>query len=271
MKAQGKAPVALRWERLRNRYDTHKQCVESVVKILTDLGASCTVIGREEMYRGSLVDKDLVVAVGGDGTVLNASSFLDETIPMLGVNSDPSRPEELGLTQKKDERRSRGALCAATANDIDAVLPRIINGEHPPGVRQRIRCIVRSTYTETKLPPSLNDILIAHPIPAAVSRFRIILQQENISYQHLALKKNDTKDSRSEVRKRRLQYVVSSQHSYTSLTNDSYHSYTSLTNDSYHSYLDIFFQRMVQWYLDKHRHGFHRGDECRGGHKDGTP
>ena len=26
LKAQGKAPVAVRWERLRNRYSVHKQC-----------------------------------------------------------------------------------------------------------------------------------------------------------------------------------------------------------------------------------------------------
>jgi hypothetical protein len=34
----------------------------------------------------------LIVAVGGDGTILNTSSFLDDTIPLLGINSDPRRP-----------------------------------------------------------------------------------------------------------------------------------------------------------------------------------
>lgn len=33
--------------------------------------------------------------------------------------------------------------------------------------------------TETRLPPALNDILIAHPIPAAVSRFRLSLCRGN--------------------------------------------------------------------------------------------
>lgn len=63
-----------------------------------------------------MVDKDLVIAVGGDGTILNTASFMDDSIPVLGVNSDPTRLEEKGVTNLKDERRSRGALCGTTAN-----------------------------------------------------------------------------------------------------------------------------------------------------------
>lgn len=36
------------------------------------------------MHRGKLVGKDLVIAVGGDGTVLNSASFLNDKIPLLG-------------------------------------------------------------------------------------------------------------------------------------------------------------------------------------------
>lgn len=183
LKNQGKAPVALRWQRLKNRYENHRKCVDNVVDIIKKLGADAiTVIGREELYRGSLVDKDIVVAVGGDGTVLNSASFLDQNIPLLGVNSDPSRPDELGLLKVRDERRSYGALCAATSQDLDLTLPRIFLGDVTPGIRSRMRCVVRSTYTETKLPPALNDILLAHPIPAAVSRFRLTMKTAADSY-----------------------------------------------------------------------------------------
>jgi len=63
-----------------------------------------------------MIDKDLVIAVGGDGTILNTASFMDDSIPVLGVNSDPTRVEEKGVLNVKDERRSRGALCGTTAN-----------------------------------------------------------------------------------------------------------------------------------------------------------
>jgi len=182
LKAQGKAPVALRWERLKNRYETHRECVDNVTKIIDDIGINYLCVGREELYRGLLQDKDLVIAVGGDGTVLNTASFIDDSIPVLGVNSDPSKPgEEKGvLNHKKDERRSRGALCATSATNIAEVLPKILYGDIAPGLRSRIQCLVRSTYTETRMPPALNDILITHPSPAAVSRFRLHLCRGNV-------------------------------------------------------------------------------------------
>lgn len=39
--------------------------------------------------------------------------------------------------------------------------------------RARIKCIVKSTFSETILCPALNDLLISNPSPAAVSRFRM--------------------------------------------------------------------------------------------------
>lgn len=191
LKAQGNAPVALRWERLKNRFAVHKKCVDDVTGILEKIGIQYNVIGREELHRGSLQDKDLVIAVGGDGTVLNTSSFLDDSLPVLGVNSDPTKPEEQGVTNVKDERRSRGALCATSALDVHQMLPRILCGDISPALRSRIQCIVRSTYTETRLPPALNDLLIAHPIPAAVSRFRLTLCTGSVARSHKPVIKHD--------------------------------------------------------------------------------
>jgi len=37
-KVQGKAPVALRWERLKNRYDVHRECVDKVATALKKSG-----------------------------------------------------------------------------------------------------------------------------------------------------------------------------------------------------------------------------------------
>lgn len=181
LKNQGKAPLALRWDRLRNRNETHQACVTKVEDVLKHVGIRYQRVGREELYRGIIEDKDLVIAVGGDGTVLNTSSFIDDNIPVLGINSDPTSPEEQGVTNLKDERRSRGALCAISANNLEQMLPRILYGDVSPGLRSRIQCLVRSTYTETRLPPALNDILVAHPIPAAVSRFRLKLCRGNVT------------------------------------------------------------------------------------------
>ena len=52
-------------------------------------------------------------------------------------------------------------------------LPRILHGGGVLEERTRIQCIVKSTFSETRLVPALNDLLIANPSPAAVSRFRM--------------------------------------------------------------------------------------------------
>lgn len=38
---------------------------------------------------------DIVITIGGDGTLLRASHFIDDTVPVLGVNSDPTQVEEV--------------------------------------------------------------------------------------------------------------------------------------------------------------------------------
>jgi NAD+ kinase len=54
-------------------------------------------------------------------------------------------------------------------------LKRVLFGEAEDqlSLRTRIRCKVKSTFSETRLVPVLNDLLIANPSPAAVSRFRM--------------------------------------------------------------------------------------------------
>ena len=164
----------MRWKRLKDRHNKHQKCVDRVIDIVRKSGCDFSVVGRDELHRGLLVDRDLVIGVGGDGTILNCSSFLGSSIPLLGVNSDPTMKHEKGTKNRADERRSTGKLCATTSEDLDRILPRILTGDYySPGTRSRIQCLVQSTYKTTRLPPALNDLLLANPIPAGVSRFRV--------------------------------------------------------------------------------------------------
>ena len=115
------------------------------------------------------------MAVGGDGTVLSSAHFLDHgTIPLLGINSDPNvSKEDTSVKRQSDERRSHGALCMFTAFNMEDGLNEILHGGGHLQSRTRIRCKVKSTFSETLLVPALNDLLIANPSPAAVSRFRM--------------------------------------------------------------------------------------------------
>jgi hypothetical protein len=77
------------------------------------------------------------------------------------------------LLSLTDERRSHGALCAGTSNNMSEGIAKVLHGGGVIKERTRIQCIVKSTFSETKLVPALNDMLIANPSPAAVSRFRM--------------------------------------------------------------------------------------------------
>ena len=69
--------------------------------------------------------------------------------------------------------RSHGALCMCTAVNMADGIAEVLYGGGKLGLRTRIHCTVKSTFSETRLVPALNDLLIANPSPAAVSRFRM--------------------------------------------------------------------------------------------------
>lgn len=177
LKLRGKSPNALRWKRLESRYKTHKQCVNDLMVELKKHNVEFTCINRVEMDRQHLADVDLVISVGGDGTVLSSAHFLDHgTIPLLGINSDPISAEDVqdeSVKKNVDERRSHGALCALTSHNMIDYIPKVLYGDCKARTRSRIQCIVKSTFTETRLVPALNDLLVCNPSPAAVSRFRM--------------------------------------------------------------------------------------------------
>ena len=176
LKLRGQAPKALRWKRLEQRYRAHKSCVTDLLALLRQHHVNFSCVNRVELDRQHLVHVDLVIAVGGDGTVLSAAHFLDHgTIPLLGINSDPNISNEDRIVKQKitDERRSHGALCFCTSQDMDQYLIDVLYGNGHVENRTRIRCKVKSTFSETRLVPALNDLLLANPSPAAVSRFRM--------------------------------------------------------------------------------------------------
>lgn len=122
------------------------------------------VLGRREIetvvrWRGRLRSTrgfDLVLAVGGDGTVLDVARWIKDDTPLLGVNSDPEV--------------SVGQLCGTTADELDATLDAIESGELGPRPAARLRIRVGDGAS---LGPCLNDALFAHTSPAEMSRFEM--------------------------------------------------------------------------------------------------
>lgn len=132
-------------------HDDNRRTLDAVRAALDERG-----IASQWVYRArkrSTEGFDLVITVGGDGTLLDASHAVVNA-PVLAVNSSP--------------RFSVGHFCAASAETFAATLDRVIDDGldvFPLG-----RLDVR--VGERVLPyPALNEALFAHQIPAAMSRY----------------------------------------------------------------------------------------------------
>lgn len=83
---------------LDNRRKVHKDAINFCQNILHHKPVEWKSIVRKNLSQ-PIRDVDLVVTVGGDGTLLQGSHFIDDSVPVLGVNSDPTQPEEVSLAK----------------------------------------------------------------------------------------------------------------------------------------------------------------------------
>ncbi|GLJ16918.1 hypothetical protein SUGI_0292070 [Cryptomeria japonica] len=157
---------------LVDRHKTHVETVKFCEDVLRRKPLEWkTVVGDE--LEAPISDIDLVITIGGDGTILRASHYVDNSASIFGVNSDPSRITEIKENSESfDARRSTGYMCAATAESFEEVLDEILEGKRKPVQLSRILTCIDGVQSHTL---ALNDVLLAQPCPAAVSScsFRI--------------------------------------------------------------------------------------------------
>lgn len=144
---------------LRQAHEAHNQALRTVAAALK--AARCRV---KRIYRARLKSDHcrgrLLVSVGGDGTLLDASHKVcagdDDGGVAVGVNSDTAR--------------STGFLCAANAGSFAAVLDDILTKRLLPTPVRRLT----GTIDGKPLPfPVLNDVLISDKNPAATSKYLV--------------------------------------------------------------------------------------------------
>ncbi|GAB2284312.1 hypothetical protein Dimus_018774 [Dionaea muscipula] len=161
---------------LDNRLQVHKDAVTFCQDVLQRKSVDWETLFCHSLCQ-PICNVDLVVTVGGDGTLLQASHFMDDSIPVLGVNSDPTQVEEVeDFLDEFDATRSTGYLCAATVKNFEEVLDNILENRTAPSEISRI-----SIHVNSKLLPTypLNDLLVAHHSPAAISRFSFRLMKDD--------------------------------------------------------------------------------------------
>lgn len=117
-------------------------------------------IRADVVYRGNLAASgryDLVVTLGGDGTLMQASHFVGRT-PVLAVNSDPGH--------------SLGLFCGADRHTFPGRLEAALRGRLPRTPLNRLRVLINGRPVRELV---MNDVLFTRTNPAAMSRYRLFV------------------------------------------------------------------------------------------------
>lgn len=144
---------------LMQEYEKNREAIATVEEYLLQRPVSYVKTTARETTGVGTVDGrfGLVVALGGDGTLLAASHSVVST-PLVGVNTRPGR--------------SIGHFCAADRRDFPSLLDSILDGRRKPVKLLRLDLSING---ERKPIPVLNDLLFTGANPGASTVYRISL------------------------------------------------------------------------------------------------
>ena len=138
---------------LLREHEIHQETLKRAKVALRELGARAILRYRPEPMpeEGAW---DLIVTLGGDGTLLWASHLADSSTPMIAINSAPDT--------------SVGYFCAGDGQDVAEVLAEALAGKLRSSKLARMRVELGERTISTRV---LNDALYCHESPAATSRY----------------------------------------------------------------------------------------------------
>lgn len=138
--------------RLIEAHDDHQATLEEVHEAVERLGVRATFRFRGD--EGLVEDFDLLVTVGGDGTLLWAARWVGPGMPVVAINSAPMD--------------SVGHFCAGKKGHVRTILARALAGELHRTELTRMQVRLDGEIITRRV---LNDVLFAHPSPAATTRY----------------------------------------------------------------------------------------------------
>ena len=140
-------------ERLLASHEDHVQTIQDARDLLDKLEVSAVFRYRADADRAERFD--LVITLGGDGTLLWASHLVG-TQPMLAINTAP--------------QDSVGYFCGGTKANLEEALVGAIEGKLPKTKLARMQIAVDGEVVSRRV---LNDMLFCHECPAATTRYLI--------------------------------------------------------------------------------------------------
>ena len=147
----------------------HDRCMEKVEAACRQAEqaqrATFSLRPRDLVERSDFEDRDMVIVVGGDGTLTSICHNVDDQTPVMGVNSHP---------RTNDSEGSLGFYMDSTVDSFAEDLEAALSGQAMVNILPRIQATITSTSGNIiKTDPAVNDLLIANTHQYAPSKYRI--------------------------------------------------------------------------------------------------
>ena len=140
--------------RLMRAHSSHEATLLAARAALRALGARA--VFRHRSIHSSAHAFDLVVTIGGDGTLLRSSQLVGADCPVVSINSAPDD--------------SVGFFCAGSRDDVGDVLAAALLGKLRETQLTRMQVAIDKQVVTTRV---LNDVLFCHAAPAGTTRYAI--------------------------------------------------------------------------------------------------
>ncbi|MGB1488388.1 MAG: NAD(+)/NADH kinase [Candidatus Poseidoniaceae archaeon] len=167
----------------KNFESIHDESLAQLKAILEDMKSThqlrVELRARERVRRADFIGRDLVIVLGGDGTLTSISHNIDENTPVMGVNSHPVNDDVNG---------SVGFYMDSTLDTFAEDFSAALNGSAIVNNLPRLRAIIDSTsgnrYTTD---PAMNELLIANTHQYAPSKYHLRRGEKNTNQQSSGL------------------------------------------------------------------------------------
>jgi NAD+ kinase len=143
--------------RLSRAHASHEATLDATRRTLRALGAHAEL--RHRSLHAPEEPFDLVVTVGGDGTLLRVSQLVGDDCPVVAINSAPED--------------SMGFFAAGGRDDVADLLSDALSGRLRATPLTRMRVELDGHVITSRV---LNDVLFCHVSPAATARYAIRLR-----------------------------------------------------------------------------------------------
>jgi hypothetical protein len=142
-------------------------------------GLRVDIRARERVRRADFIGRDLVIVLGGDGTLTSISHNIDAMTPVMGVNSHP---------REEDSEGSFGFYMDSNVETFAEDVRQALEGKAIVNNLPRLQAIIDSTsgnrYTTD---PAMNDLLIANTHQYAPSKYHLRRGDEKCEQQSSGL------------------------------------------------------------------------------------